>query len=83
MQVSDEVPQWDEIEESIRLIKNAAKIKLNNTFLFDEFALTFFGGTLDDWNINHVSLADRWLDVYKSFKNQLKHLFKIVKSVLA
>ncbi|KAL4091311.1 hypothetical protein QTP88_026014 [Uroleucon formosanum] len=83
------VPNWSEIEKVAEFISNKGFFNPNNdTALFDQFMLTVQYVTqekIDEWNLEKKSTDQRWVCIFKYFKEkdiQCDKMIIIVEYVL-
>ncbi|KAL4108051.1 hypothetical protein QTP88_018308 [Uroleucon formosanum] len=83
------VPNWSEIEKVAEFISNKGFFNPNNdTALFDQFMLTLQYVTqekIDEWNLEKKSTDQRWVCIFKYFKEkdiQCDKMIIIVEYVL-
>ncbi|KAL4120168.1 hypothetical protein QTP88_012898 [Uroleucon formosanum] len=80
------VPNWSEIEKVAEFISNKGFFNPNNdTALFDQFMLTLQYVTqekIDEWNLEKKSTDQRWVCIFKYFKEKDIQLTDMVVMLL-
>lgn len=81
-----ETPAWEDVESSFVFIMDKRnELNINNTELFDELALVKRYTTsekLKQWNENKKSAEERWVEVFKHFKEggiSFQNILKVVE----